>query len=49
MKEDGLGDFEADEGGTYSGQIVGVAPGTAKVRAHRALKKIRQHMAEEES
>jgi len=29
------------------GQIVGVAAGTAKVRAHRALKKIRQHLAEE--
>jgi RNA polymerase sigma-70 factor (ECF subfamily) len=29
------------------GQIVGVAGGTAKVRAHRALKKIRQRLAEE--
>ena len=30
------------------GQILGVAQGTAKVRAHRALKKIRQQLAEEE-
>lgn len=29
------------------GQIVGIAPGTAKVRAHRALKKIRDNLAEE--
>ena len=29
------------------GQIIGVAPGTAKVRAHRALKKIRERLAEE--
>jgi RNA polymerase sigma-70 factor (ECF subfamily) len=32
-----------------AGQIIGIAPGTAKVRAHRALKKIRQHLAEETS
>jgi len=31
------------------GQIVGVAPGTAKVRAHRALKAIRQRLAEEDA
>lgn len=29
------------------GQIVGVASGTAKVRAHRALKRIRKSLAEE--
>ncbi len=29
------------------GQIMGIAPGTAKVRAHRALKKIREHLAKE--
>ena len=29
------------------GQIMGIAPGTAKVRSHRALKKIREHLAEE--
>jgi DNA-directed RNA polymerase specialized sigma24 family protein len=30
------------------GRIIGVAAGTAKVRAHRALKKIRQQLAEED-
>jgi RNA polymerase sigma-70 factor (ECF subfamily) len=30
------------------GQIVGIAAGTAKVRAHRALKVLRQRLAEEE-
>jgi len=29
------------------GQIIGIAPGTAKVRAHRALKKIRENLVEE--
>jgi RNA polymerase sigma-70 factor (ECF subfamily) len=29
------------------GQILGIAGGTAKVRAHRALKKIREGLAEE--
>jgi RNA polymerase sigma-70 factor, ECF subfamily len=29
------------------GAIIGIAPGTAKVRAHRALKKIREQMIEE--
>jgi RNA polymerase sigma-70 factor (ECF subfamily) len=29
------------------GAIVGIASGTAKVRAHRALKKIREQMIEE--
>ncbi len=29
------------------GPIVGIAPGTAKVRAHRALKKIREQLIEE--
>jgi RNA polymerase sigma-70 factor (ECF subfamily) len=30
------------------GQIIGIAPGTAKVRAHRALKTIRKRLAEED-
>jgi RNA polymerase sigma-70 factor (ECF subfamily) len=29
------------------GAILGIAPGTAKVRAHRALNRIRNHLAEE--
>jgi RNA polymerase sigma-70 factor (ECF subfamily) len=29
------------------GQIMGIAAGTAKVRSHRALKKIRERLAEE--
>jgi len=31
------------------GQIMGIAAGTAKVRAHRALKKIRESLAEEDA
>jgi len=31
------------------GRIIGVAPGTAKVRAHRAIKKIRERLAGEAS
>jgi RNA polymerase sigma-70 factor (ECF subfamily) len=30
------------------GHIIGIAPGTAKVRAHRALKTIRKQLAEED-
>jgi RNA polymerase sigma-70 factor (ECF subfamily) len=29
------------------GQIMGIASGTAKVRAHRALRKVREKLAEE--
>ncbi len=29
------------------GQVLGIAQGTAKVRSHRALKKIREHLVEE--